>query len=229
MWIKENTRTCPFCKKQVQKSFGCDFMFCSPPGGCGKSFCYVCEQPWSDESVSHGVCKARRKEAATKIDIIQKVNFYRDRFYRYEKQKAHFRDNNLRQFRQHVRDLQVYQDISERESRFLADAMHLLLQSRDTLKWSHVFAFSLDVQKDFSFKEVLHLNMDRFEDICDDLVQYLQSKIGALMVSVLREMGSITKDPQTFISFLQAKSEIARRTESIRKQQAAIFDLVENF
>jgi ariadne-1 len=41
-WIMVNTKMCPFCKKNVERSEGCNFMSCKPPGGCGNSFCYVC-------------------------------------------------------------------------------------------------------------------------------------------------------------------------------------------
>lgn len=41
-WILVNTKTCPFCRKAVERSDGCNYMHCKPPGGCNKAFCYVC-------------------------------------------------------------------------------------------------------------------------------------------------------------------------------------------
>ncbi len=49
-WIMVNTKICPSCGKAVQRSMGCNFMYCdSRAGGCGKNFCYVCENPWEPD------------------------------------------------------------------------------------------------------------------------------------------------------------------------------------
>lgn len=55
-WIMVNTKMCPFCKKNVERSEGCNFMSCKPPGGCGNSFCYVCSKPWAPYHNDHYKC-----------------------------------------------------------------------------------------------------------------------------------------------------------------------------
>ncbi|CAD8128462.1 unnamed protein product [Paramecium sonneborni] len=47
----------PFCKKPVERSEGCNYMMCKPPGGCCKAFCYVCSQPWKPDHKDHFKCK----------------------------------------------------------------------------------------------------------------------------------------------------------------------------
>ncbi len=41
-WMAVNTKLCPWCKKAVERSAGCNYMACT----CGKSFCYLCSRPW---------------------------------------------------------------------------------------------------------------------------------------------------------------------------------------
>jgi len=41
-WMAVNTKLCPWCKKAVERSAGCNFMACV----CGKNFCYLCSRPW---------------------------------------------------------------------------------------------------------------------------------------------------------------------------------------
>lgn len=55
-WLSLNTKICPWCHKNVERSTGCNFMMCAPPGGCGKSFCYVCSRPWEPDHKDHFKC-----------------------------------------------------------------------------------------------------------------------------------------------------------------------------
>lgn len=55
-WIAVNTKICPFCKRPVERSEGCNYMMCKPPGGCGKAFCYVCSRPWEPDHKDHFNC-----------------------------------------------------------------------------------------------------------------------------------------------------------------------------
>lgn len=55
-WIIKNTKVCPFCKKFVERSMGCNYMYCAPPGGCGGAFCYVCSKSWAPTHSNHFVC-----------------------------------------------------------------------------------------------------------------------------------------------------------------------------
>jgi ariadne-1 len=60
-WLTLHTKICPFCKKHVERSDGCNFMACKPPGGCGKSFCYVCSKPWEPDHSDHFNCNVMKK------------------------------------------------------------------------------------------------------------------------------------------------------------------------
>ena len=56
-WIQANTKTCPHCKRSVEKMSGCNYINCvKTTGGCGKAFCYICEDDWAIHSQDHMKC-----------------------------------------------------------------------------------------------------------------------------------------------------------------------------
>lgn len=68
---------------------GCNYMRCSPPGGCGKSFCYVCEEPWEDDSDGthhrsyHMNCskfKDKNLNSEKEKNVLARYNFYFEKF-----------------------------------------------------------------------------------------------------------------------------------------------------
>ena len=56
-WIKANTKECPNCHQKIEKNKGCNYMYCDPKaGGCGHSFCYICEIDWKIHINNHFYC-----------------------------------------------------------------------------------------------------------------------------------------------------------------------------
>ena len=43
--LGSDTKRCPGCGQGITKLEGCNHVLCAPPGGCGKSFCFICLQP----------------------------------------------------------------------------------------------------------------------------------------------------------------------------------------
>lgn len=58
-WIAIHARLCPWCKKAVERSAGCNFMSCL----CGKSFCYMCSKPWEPDHKDHFKCHIFKKQS----------------------------------------------------------------------------------------------------------------------------------------------------------------------
>ena len=40
--LGSDTKRCPACGNGITKVGGCNHVLCAPPGGCGKSFCFIC-------------------------------------------------------------------------------------------------------------------------------------------------------------------------------------------
>lgn len=83
-WILINTKICPFCKKAVERSDGCtkvylyilgNYMLCKPPGGCSKSFCYICSKPWEPDHKDHFKCSVFKTNNAEQLKKEQEKEF----------------------------------------------------------------------------------------------------------------------------------------------------------
>ena len=73
-WIQANTKECPNCHQKIQKSQGCNYMYCDPKaGGCGKAFCYVCETDWAKHSQDHFNCNKYTEEIKRKEREAKKI------------------------------------------------------------------------------------------------------------------------------------------------------------
>ena len=58
--LGSDTKRCPACGNGITKVGGCNHVLCAPPGGCGKSFCFICLQPHE----SHDPAKCRGGQQA---------------------------------------------------------------------------------------------------------------------------------------------------------------------
>ncbi|CAE6409214.1 unnamed protein product [Rhizoctonia solani] len=66
-YLVKNTKSCPKCKRKIERNGGCDHMTCQLPGGCGHEFCWECLADGSDHksNCTHHVPFRGRRRART--------------------------------------------------------------------------------------------------------------------------------------------------------------------
>ena len=65
MYLLENVKPCPRCKKPIERNHGCDHMTCRlGAGGCGHQFCWICLQPMKNHDTS--MCTADKGDERIK-------------------------------------------------------------------------------------------------------------------------------------------------------------------
>ncbi|CAD5118863.1 unnamed protein product [Dimorphilus gyrociliatus] len=57
-------KSCPFCKKKMQKNGGCNYMFCF----CGRGFCWSCLRDYN--SGSHGSCYSKNSSNFERVRLV---------------------------------------------------------------------------------------------------------------------------------------------------------------
>lgn len=139
-WIAINTKTCPICKQSVERSMGCNYMMCQPPGGCGKAFCYVCSRPWEPEHSDHFNCTVYKENKDEKNDLekekeaLERYSFYYERFFNAGATIGKVKDK-MRKL-DHFRSLMFnHFKVTFQESQYLDDCMNELCNSLNVLKW----------------------------------------------------------------------------------------------
>ncbi|CAD8212723.1 unnamed protein product [Paramecium octaurelia] len=189
-WIRLNTKQCPFCKKDVERSFGCNYMSCKPPGGCGNAFCYVCSQPWKPYHKDHYKCNQYvppTDNTKQEKDSIERCNFYQKRYLISEAagQKA---QESLKKIRdEYIDKIFMYLGFDMNDTKFLEEVMAELIQSRVTLKWSYCLCYYISHNNQYS-SQLLDHYQKLFEHACEQLaisLMKLFNQIEKLNVEIL--------------------------------------------
>ncbi|KRX10469.1 hypothetical protein PPERSA_08771 [Pseudocohnilembus persalinus] len=235
-WIQANTKKCPHCSRAIQRSLGCDFMRCAPPGGCGKAFCYVCMKPITEnEHMNHASCKLKsdKDSQAQAKDYLAKVQTYFDNVKTCEtvqKKAQEILDLELEEKRN-----TLYQKIgvSLQETQFLVEAFNNLIDSRDALKYSYIFAFQqFQMEGKMQNSQNLFENFQKnFSEHCETLAMTLENELNQFIEDIsgfkdVQENG--ISDPNKINEFFQLKQKITAKYQAIDKSKRQMIEAVEN-
>ncbi|CAD8206015.1 unnamed protein product [Paramecium pentaurelia] len=226
-WIIVNTKQCPFCKKQVERSFGCNFMMCKPPGGCGKAFCYVCSQPWEPDHKDHFKCNKYvppNKIIEKEKELLQRYNFYYERFQSSQaaKEKA---EQSLKKIQdEYIDELFIYYDFNKYDTQFLEEVVKELIQSRIVLKWSYCIAYYISKINQKSAKLFDHYQ-ELFEYACESLAISLIKLFDQIeILNVQQQDISINDQKRQFIKNKETIQNTSQKCQRMRQNlESAIY------
>ncbi|PNF32672.1 E3 ubiquitin-protein ligase arih1l [Cryptotermes secundus] len=143
-WISINTKDCPKCNAPIQKIDGCNFIVCRNIH-CDAEFCWECLRLTN----SHFHCSDRPKNVqkeAEKANAEKEAKYVRDQklFYssRYmnHKQSLKFEEELYDYVERKMKELQPH-DVPWCDVNFLKETVDILLQCRQTLIYTYVFAY----------------------------------------------------------------------------------------
>lgn len=94
-WIAMNAKLCPWCKKAVERSAGCNYMACV----CGKSFCYLCSKPWEPDHKDHFKCHIYVKKPDEAVnrekEVLERINHSTERYLSNQSTAESYRKTDL--------------------------------------------------------------------------------------------------------------------------------------
>ncbi|XP_043693878.1 probable E3 ubiquitin-protein ligase ARI8 isoform X1 [Telopea speciosissima] len=155
-WLLANSKQCPKCKRQIQKSQGCVHMTCAPP--CGYEFCWLCLGPWSEHEYIEGTgdyfscnsyaiaklkgtydeAEMRRKMAKNSLD---KYTHYYERWVSNQSSgKKALEDLNQIQTEKKLKELSL-KGLSKMDLEFITEAWFLIIECRRVLKWTYAYGY----------------------------------------------------------------------------------------
>ncbi|CAB95997.1 E3 ubiquitin-protein ligase dbl4 [Schizosaccharomyces pombe] len=174
-WIHANTKECPKCSTTIEKNGGCNHMTCKK---CKYEFCWVCLGPWTEHGNNWYTCNryeeksstsARDSQSKSRASLERYLHYY-NRFANHE-QSAKLDHELYEHTHKRMTQMQVDSNLSWVEVQFLKNAVDILFQCRQTLKWTYAFAYYLarnnqteifeDNQRD------LELAVENLSELCE--------------------------------------------------------------
>jgi len=159
-WIIANTKKCPKCGVRIEKSQGCNHMTCR---ACKYEWCWVCNGDWTQHGNHTGgyykcnrwdpkakpnaAAAAAGSPAATaeqaKAELNRYLHYYQ-RFHNHDQSKR-FAERQRMQTDRRMTSLHAQSggDAAWIEFEFLAAATAQVLECRNVLKYTYVFAYYL--------------------------------------------------------------------------------------
>ncbi|XP_062099424.1 probable E3 ubiquitin-protein ligase ARI8 [Humulus lupulus] len=148
-WILVNTKSCPQCKRLIEKDHGCNHMRCAPP--CRYEFCWHCLGEWSSKSFHS--CNKYLSEAVSEADEteIKRREVVKASLLKY----THYYNRwaaNLRSRQKALEAIRVVQaEYLDRLSfvygqekpllRFITEAWQQIIRCRRVLQWTYAYGY----------------------------------------------------------------------------------------
>ncbi|KAM3140725.1 hypothetical protein pb186bvf_007130 [Paramecium bursaria] len=240
-WIKINTKICPYCKRAVERSEGCNYMLCKPPGGCGKPFCYVCSNPWEPDHKDHFKCNKYVKNQNQQFqndleqqkevlryhyNLSRRYNFYYERFLNCDaaRKKSIARLNEIKNYQNLIFEIFTFTEI---QSQFLKDSVEEVIDSRGVMKWAYCIGYYLAFN-DMQSSNLFNNYQEQFECMLEKLVIQLIAifeYIDSLKNPILRQQRGQFDLQQQFENF---KTKIQNFTVLCSKFKMNLIDVIED-
>jgi len=232
-WIEANTKECPHCHQKIQKSQGCNYMYCDPKaGGCGKAFCYVCETDWAKHSQDHFKCNKfseemiRRKKAEDEkkmkdlnyeIKKFERYDFYYPRYLNYKNSVEICKTKFKESLTEKVQLLNFIHDLPPIETQFIFDALNTVINAKRVLKNTYIFGYFM---KDSNNKKLFEHSQGILEYNAESLHQLILDSSVNFYIELIKDY--FIKD------FPNYKNKINQKILIIKKYTASLLEEIEN-
>eukprot|EP01100_Stratorugosa_tubuloviscum_P003112 TRINITY_DN173_c0_g1_i1.p1 TRINITY_DN173_c0_g1~~TRINITY_DN173_c0_g1_i1.p1 ORF type:complete len:652 (-),score=296.92 TRINITY_DN173_c0_g1_i1:121-2076(-) len=197
-WIASNTKPCPKCKVLIEKNDGCFQMTCRQ---CRFQWCWLCCEDWKTHS-DHFTCnkykgklqnKPEWTEGGSKDDQRSALDRYLHYYNRYINHSNSIKFEDKRREAAKAKMAELLNQRNENfyyNVTFIEEALEQLLQCRQTLKWTYVYAyFAEDPVK----KDLFEMGQGDLERITEKLTRMLEQPVDKISNTEIRSLTKVAQ------------------------------------
>ncbi|KAH3760636.1 ubiquitin-conjugating enzyme E2-binding protein 1 [Pelomyxa schiedti] len=223
-WLREHTKACPKCNAFIEKNEGCMHMTCI---ACKHEFCWMCKAPWSTHgSHTGGYFSCNRYDVKKHDEWANKkadpdIHRYIHYFTRFE-----HHGNAQKALPEKVTSIKASllpaYELINRKGNFLIEAVNLLDDCRQILKFTYVFGFFLQDAKEKLLFEFMQEDLEKAtEHLADQLEEAKKDVLDEHKTTLFRNYMKVTSNNlKTFLDAYSSGSAISRfsaKTEKSRR------------
>ncbi|KAI3880487.1 hypothetical protein MKX03_001696 [Papaver bracteatum] len=218
-WILANSKSCPKCKKPIQKNEGCMHMKCK----CGFDFCWLCLGDWKTHGEKTGgfyACNIYEKvrgsasDEEEKIknkakDYLDKYAFYYERFEENQKSRLKAIESLKKIQSEGLAKLSQKYGSTETELGYITNAWQQIIECRRVLKWTYAYGYYLPQSEVLKKKLFDYLQgeaeswLEKLHQCAEqELHQYFQDDAATDMTSIRSKLLDLTSATRNYFENL---------------------------
>ncbi|XP_012487000.1 probable E3 ubiquitin-protein ligase ARI7 isoform X1 [Gossypium raimondii] len=154
-WILHNSKTCPKCKRPIEKNQGCMHMTCTPP--CSYEFCWLCLRAWSSHGLATGgfyscnVYEAEMQKGNVDAEMrremaknsFEKYTHYYERWASNQSSREKALEDLNRMESENMEKLCNVQCTTMSQLKCITEAWLQIVECRRVLKWTYAYGYDL--------------------------------------------------------------------------------------
>ncbi|KAI3955539.1 hypothetical protein MKW98_028484 [Papaver atlanticum] len=235
-WILANSKSCPKCKRPIQKNEGCMHMVCQ----CKFHFCWLCLGDWNnhgEETGGYYACNIYEKvrsggvyDEEEKIknkakDYLDKYAFYYERFEENQKSRLKAIESLKKIQSEGLVKLSDKYGLPETELGYITDAWQQIIECRRVLKWTYAYGYYLPPSEHVK-KQFFECLQGEAESALERLHQCAEKDLR----KYLEEDGALYYDtfPIKLVDLTVLKSKLVNLTGTTRNYFESLVRALEN-
>ncbi|KAI3653295.1 hypothetical protein MP228_001242 [Amoeboaphelidium protococcarum] len=224
-WLSANTKECPKCHATIEKNGGCNHMTCKT---CKYEYCWVCMGPWAEHGQNFYNCnrfdekasvEARDKQSQSRAQLERYLHYF-NRFANHA-QSSKLATEFYRKTERKMEEMQLKSDFSWIDVQFMKKALDVLIQCRQTLKWTYAFAFYLTRNNAAHLFEDNQRDLEVAVETLNELIEKPLPLPGTVQSSSTQSTSTQSNGNNNKTNTIQAsgdESTISDRLAELRKQ-----------